>query len=81
MSSTVAIDQMFFKSMAARIKARRHDAIQARDHVNLGGVVSVAFLVVVHGLELVLLLLVQVAHFCEDLGVGGDLSDEDVVPF
>jgi hypothetical protein len=35
MSSTVAIDQMFFKSMAARIKARRHDAIQARDHVNV----------------------------------------------
>ena len=30
---TVAIDRMFFKSMAARIKARRHGAIQ--DHVNV----------------------------------------------
>jgi hypothetical protein len=36
MSSTIAIDRMFFKSMAARIKARRGAAIQAREHDNVG---------------------------------------------
>jgi hypothetical protein len=35
MSSTVAINRMFYKSMAARIKARRLSAIEAREHVNV----------------------------------------------
>jgi hypothetical protein len=35
MSSTVAINKMFYKSMAARIKARRLSVIEAREHVNV----------------------------------------------
>jgi len=53
---------------------------QAGDDVYFGGVVAVAFLVVVDGLELVLLLLVEVAHLGEDFRVGGDFGDKDIVP-
>ena len=42
---------------------------QARDYVDLGRVVTVALLIEVHSLELVLLLLVQVAHLGEDFGI------------
>ena len=35
MSSTVAIHRMFYKSMAASIKARRQSEIEAREHVNV----------------------------------------------
>ena len=42
---------------------------QAGDHVNLGRVVSVTFLVVVDGLEFILLLLIKVAHLGEDFRV------------
>ena len=53
---------------------------QARNNVYFGGVVPVTLLVVVDSLELVLLLLVQVAHLREDFRVCGHLSDKDVVP-
>ena len=53
---------------------------QARDHIDLGGIVPVTFLVEVHGLELVLLLLVQVAHLGEDFRVTWHLCDQDIVP-
>ena len=54
---------------------------EAGDDVDLGWVVSVGFLVEMNGLEFVLFLLVEVAHLGEDFRVGGDLGDEDVVPF
>ena len=53
---------------------------ETRDDIDLGGVVPVGLLVVVDGLELVLLLLIQVAHLSEDLRVTRHLSDQDVVP-
>jgi len=53
---------------------------EARNDVDLRRVVPVGLLVEVHCLELVLLLLVQVAHFGEDFRVTGHLGDEDVVP-
>ena len=54
---------------------------QARDDIDFGWVVSIALLVEVHGLELVLFLLVKVAHFSEDFRVRWHLSDQDIVPF
>ena len=54
---------------------------EAGDHVDLGGVVAVALLIEVDSLKLVLLLLVEVAHFREDLRVTGHLRDQNVVPF
>ena len=42
---------------------------KARNDIDLGGIVAVTFLVEMHSLELVLLLLVQVAHLGENLGV------------
>ena len=53
---------------------------QARDDVDFGRVVPVALLVEMHGLELILLLLVQIAHLGENLRVRRHLSDQDVVP-
>lgn len=53
---------------------------QARDDIDLGWVVPVRLLVEMDGLELILLLLVEVAHFGEDLRVTGHLRDQDVVP-
>ena len=53
---------------------------QATDDVDLGGVIPIALLVVVHGLELVLFLLVEVAHLCEDFRVTWHLRDQNVVP-
>ena len=54
---------------------------KAGDNVDFGRVVSVAFLVEVNSLELVLFLLVKVAHFGENFRVRGDLSYQDIVPF
>ena len=53
---------------------------ETRDDIDLGRVVAVGLLVVVDGLELVLLLLIQIAHLGEDLRVARHLSDQDVVP-
>ena len=53
---------------------------ETRDHINLGWVVPVTLPVEVDGLELILFLLVQVAHFGQDLAIAGHLSDQDVVP-
>lgn len=53
---------------------------EARDHVNLCRVVTVGLLVEMDGLELILLLLVKVAHFGEDLRISGHLGNKDVVP-
>jgi hypothetical protein len=53
---------------------------EARDHIDLGWVVSIRLLVVVHGLEFVLLLLVEVSHLGQNIRVGWHLGDEDVVP-
>ena len=39
---------------------------QARNHIQLGWIVSIRLHVIVHSLELVLLLLVEVAHLCEN---------------
>lgn len=53
---------------------------ETRDYINFGWVVSVTLLVVMHGLEFVLLLLVEVAHLGQDLGVSWHFGNEDVVP-
>jgi len=53
---------------------------QAGYHIDLRRVVPVGLLVVVHGLEFILLLLIEVAHLREDLRVAWDLGDQDVVP-
>ena len=53
---------------------------EARDHIDLRWIVPVALLVEVDSLELILLLLVEVAHLGQDFRVTGHLSDQDVVP-
>ena len=54
---------------------------QARDHINLRRVVPVALLIEMDSLELILLLLVQIAHLGEDLRVARHFRDQYVVPF
>jgi len=54
---------------------------QAGDYVNLGRVVSVGLLVVVHSLEFILLLLVEIAHFGQYFWISWHLGNKDVVPF
>lgn len=53
---------------------------QAGDNIDLRWVVSVTFLVEVNRLELVLLLLVEVAHLSEDFRIARHLGDQNVVP-
>ena len=53
---------------------------QAGDNIDLRWVVSVTFLVEVNSLELVLLLLVEVAHLSEDFRIARHLGDQNVVP-
>ena len=53
---------------------------QARDHINLGRVVAVRLLVEVDGLELILLLLVEVTHLRKNFRVRGHLRNQNVVP-
>lgn len=53
---------------------------EATNNVDLGGVVPVTLLVVVDCLEFIGLLLIKIAHFGENFGVTGDLSDQDIVP-
>ena len=54
---------------------------EARDYIDLRWIVPVALLVEVDSLELILLLLVEVAHLGQDFRVTGHLCDQDVVPF
>jgi hypothetical protein len=54
---------------------------EARNYVNFRWVVSETFVVVVNSLELILFLLVQVAHFGENLRVSRHFGDQDAVPF
>jgi len=54
---------------------------ETRNDIYFGGVIPEAFIVVVHRLELVILLLVEIAHLSEDFWVWGHLGDQDVVPF
>lgn len=54
---------------------------ETTDDVNLGRVVAIRLLVVVHSLILVLLQLVKVTHLSEDLRIRWYLGDEDIVPF
>lgn len=53
---------------------------QTRDHINFGWVVPETLLVEMNCLELVLFLLVEVAHFGEDFRVARNFSYQDVVP-
>ncbi|MEN9873382.1 MAG: hypothetical protein RL186_279, partial [Pseudomonadota bacterium] len=53
---------------------------QTRNDFDFGWVVSVRLLVVMHGLEFVLLLLVEIPHFGQDFRVSWHLGDQDVVP-
>lgn len=74
--SALEIDNSLFKHVVFGVMHT-----EARDHINLGRVVPVRFLVEVHSLELVLLLLIEVTHLSEDLRITRHLGDQDVVPF
>jgi len=54
---------------------------KARNDINLARVVAITLLVKVHRLELILLLLVKVAHLGQNLRIRRHLRDQDVVPF
>ena len=75
LEGTLEVDDGLFELVLLRVV---HP--QARDHVDLRRVVPVRLLVVVHRLELVLLLLIQIAHLCQYLRIAWHLSDQDVVP-
>jgi len=53
---------------------------ETRDHIDLGRVVAIGLLVEVNSLELVLLLLVEVAHLRQNFRVARHFRDEDIVP-
>ena len=53
---------------------------QARDHINFCGIVPIRLGVEVNGLELVLFLLIQIAHLSEDLTVTWYFGYQNVVP-
>lgn len=53
---------------------------KARDYIDFGWVIAIRLLVVVNSLELILFLLIQVAHLGKDLTIRGYLCDQDVVP-
>ncbi len=53
---------------------------EARYNIDLCRVVAVRLLIVMNCLELILLLLIQIAHLGEDFRVAGYLGYQDVVP-
>jgi hypothetical protein len=53
---------------------------KTRDHVDLSGIIPIGLGVEVNGLELILLLLIQVAHFSQDFTVAWYLGYQNVVP-
>ena len=73
--STFEINNSFFKHV---IFSMVHT--QARDHINFCGIVPIRLGVEVNGLELVLLLLIQIAHLSEDLTVTWYFGYQNVVP-